>query len=82
MIDGIEDVAVISASDNLGHEKISAFIAMKEGFTAPTLSAIRQVVAKETADQMAPTGLYVLDSIPRLANFKPDTVRLRAMTQH
>ena len=82
MIDGIEDVAVISASDNLGHEKISAFIAMKEGFTAPTLSAIRQVVAKETADQMAPTGLYVLNSIPRLANFKPDTVRLRAMTQH
>jgi acyl-coenzyme A synthetase/AMP-(fatty) acid ligase len=81
-IDGIEDVAVISASDNLGQEMISAFVVMKEGFTPPALNTIRQLVAKETADQMAPTGLYVLDSIPRLANFKPDNVRLKAMTQH
>jgi hypothetical protein len=52
---------------------------MSEGARALSLNLVRRVVAKETAEHMVPAALHVLDFIPRLANFKPDLVRLRAL---
>jgi acyl-coenzyme A synthetase/AMP-(fatty) acid ligase len=79
-IDGVADAVVISESENPEDERLSAFIVMMDGIVPPSASAVRRVVASETADHMAPAELHVLSSIPRLANFKPDLVRLRAMT--
>lgn len=79
-IDGVADAIVISQGGNTEDERLSAFIAMAQGVAPPSATTVRRVVAKETADHMAPVEVHVLDSIPRLANFKPDLVRLRAMS--
>jgi acyl-coenzyme A synthetase/AMP-(fatty) acid ligase len=79
-IDGVTDAVVLSVADDARDDQIAAFIVMAPGAEPPSLSAVRGTVAKETADHMAPATLHVLDSIPRLANFKPDLVRLTAMS--
>ena len=78
-IDGVADAVVISETDGTQEERLAAFIVMAPGTTPPSRGAVRRAVAKETADHMAPAALHVLDSVPRLANFKPDLVRLRTM---
>ena len=40
---------------------------------------MRKAVTRETAEHMAPAEVRVLPAIPRLANFKPDLLRLEAM---
>jgi acyl-coenzyme A synthetase/AMP-(fatty) acid ligase len=79
-IDGVTDAVVLSGADDARDDQIAAFIVMAPGAEPPSLSEVRVTVAKETADHMAPATLRVLDSIPRLANFKPDLVRLTAMS--
>jgi acyl-coenzyme A synthetase/AMP-(fatty) acid ligase len=79
-IEGVTDAVALSESDDAEGEKIFAFIVMAEGIAAPSAGTVRHAVAKETADHMAPAAVHILDSIPRLANFKPDLVRLRAMS--
>jgi acyl-coenzyme A synthetase/AMP-(fatty) acid ligase len=79
-MDGVADAVVISAGENTQDERLSAFIVMTDGAAPPSASTMRRTVAKETAEHMAPAELHVLTSIPRLANFKPDLVRLRAMS--
>ena len=78
-IDGVSDAVVVSDAASNQEERLAAFIVMAKGVTPPSPGTVRHTVAKETADHMAPAILHVLDSIPRLANFKPDLVRLRAM---
>lgn len=78
-IDGVADAVVISRGGESAEERLCAFIVMEQGRTAPTLSAVRLAVTKETSEHMAPAMLRVLDAIPRLANFKPDLVRLNTM---
>jgi acyl-coenzyme A synthetase/AMP-(fatty) acid ligase len=78
-IAGVADAVVISEADTTSRERLSALIVMSEGVRPPSLNLVRRVVAKETAEHMAPAAVHVLDSIPRLANFKPDLVRLRAL---
>jgi acyl-coenzyme A synthetase/AMP-(fatty) acid ligase len=80
MIDGVADVVVVSYGGNSEDDRLAAFIVMAEGVAPPPASDVRRAVAKETADHMAPAEVHVLDSIPRLANFKPDLVRLKAMS--
>lgn len=80
MIDGVADVVVVSYGGNSEDDRLAAFIVMAEGVAPPPASDVRRAVAKETADHMAPAEMHVLDSIPRLANFKPDLVRLKAMS--
>jgi acyl-coenzyme A synthetase/AMP-(fatty) acid ligase len=79
-IDGVVDAVAISQGEDAEDMRLSAYIVMAAGVPPPAATAVRRVVAKETADHMAPADVRVLDSIPRLANFKPDLVRLRAMS--
>ena len=78
-IEGVADAVVISEADTTSQEKILALVVMSEGARPPSLNLVRRVVAKETAEHMVPAALHLLDFIPRLANFKPDLVRLRAL---
>ena len=80
-IDGVVEAVVISVGGEIQGERLAAFITMQPGVTQPTLGAVRIAVAAETADHMAPASVTVLDAIPRLANFKPDLVRLTAMAE-
>jgi acyl-coenzyme A synthetase/AMP-(fatty) acid ligase len=79
LIDGVADAVVISKGGESDEDRLAAFIVMDRGAKAPSLGAVRRAVIKETAEHMAPAALHVLDSLPRLANFKPDLVRLNAM---
>ncbi len=45
----------------------------------PQAAALRRAVVASTAEHMAPGEIRVLAEIPRLANYKPDLVRLDAM---
>jgi acyl-coenzyme A synthetase/AMP-(fatty) acid ligase len=78
-IAGVADAAVIS-SDKNQKERLAAFLVMAAGATPPSAGAVRRAVAKATAEHMAPAEVHMLNTIPRLANFKPDLVRLRAMS--
>jgi acyl-coenzyme A synthetase/AMP-(fatty) acid ligase len=80
-IDGVVDAVVISEADSSHAERLAAFIVIAAGAIAPSLGAIGRKVAKETAEHMVPASLHVLPSIPRLANFKPDLIRLRAISK-
>jgi acyl-coenzyme A synthetase/AMP-(fatty) acid ligase len=78
-IEGVTD-AVVIAGENKAEERLVAFIVMAEGIARPSPGVVRRAVASETAEHMAPAEIHMLDAIPRLANFKPDLVRLRAMS--
>ena len=77
-VNGVTDAVVISEGSATDGERVFAFVVMAVGVAPPSPAAVRRIVAEETADHMAPSELHVLDAIPRLANFKPDLVRLRA----
>ena len=79
-MDGVADAVVISEGESNHEERLLAFIVMAAGAAPFSPGAVRRAVAKQTADHMAPAELHVLESIPRLANFKPDLIRLRAMS--
>jgi acyl-coenzyme A synthetase/AMP-(fatty) acid ligase len=79
MIDGIADAAAIAENENTPDERLVAFIVMSPGAARVSAAEVRRAVAHQTADHMAPAAVHVLDSIPRLANFKPDLMRLRSM---
>lgn len=80
-ITGVTDAVVIAGENENERERLMAFIVMAKDVAAPSPGIVRRSVAKETAEHMAPAEIYVLDAIPRLANFKPDLVRLRAMAE-
>src|SRR5262249_20057094 len=78
-ITGVTD-AVVIAGENDAPERLVAFIVFAQGVAPPPLGVVCPAVARETAEHMAPAEIHVLDVIPRLTNFKPDLVRLRAMS--
>ena len=78
-MDGVADVAVMAAAEPSAAERVCAFIVMEAGEAPLSPGAVRRAVAEQTADHMAPEDVVVLESIPRLANFKPDMVRLKAL---
>ena len=81
MLDGVSDAAVIADNENTEFEQLVAFIVMQPGFQAPAAADVRRAVAQETADHMAPAVVHVLDYVPRLANFKPDLMRLKILSR-
>jgi acyl-coenzyme A synthetase/AMP-(fatty) acid ligase len=80
MLEGVTDAAAIVENENTPSEQLVAFIVMAPGLQAPSAADVRRAVARETADHMAPAVVHLLDSIPRLANFKPDLMRLKALS--
>jgi acyl-coenzyme A synthetase/AMP-(fatty) acid ligase len=80
-IEGVTDAVVIASDSNTERARLVAFIVMADGVTQPSPGLVRRAVAKEAAEHMAPAEIHVLAAIPRLANFKPDLVRLRALSE-
>jgi acyl-coenzyme A synthetase/AMP-(fatty) acid ligase len=78
-IPGVTDAVVVAGGDNAA-ERLMAFIVMAERVASPPPGVLRRAVARETAEHMAPAEIHILKAIPRLANFKPDLVKLRAMS--
>lgn len=77
-IEALADVAVIAASqDDKGEgDRLVAFIVPAPGAQLPSVSQMRRHVAGKTAEHMTPGDIRVLQAIPRLANHKPDLIRL------
>lgn len=77
-IEALADVVVITAShDGRGEgDRLVAFIVAEPGAQLPSVSQMRRHVAARTAEHMTPGDIRVLQAIPRLANHKPDLVRL------
>jgi len=80
MMQGVADAAAIAENENTPNEQLVAFIVMAPGVRPPSASDVRRAVARETAEHMAPAIVRVLDFIPRLANFKPDLMRLSSLS--
>ena len=80
-IDGVADAVLITTSDAAGAERLTAFVVLTPGSPSPSVATIRTAVAQQTAEQMVPAEIRFLDGIPRLANFKPDLMSLRAMSR-
>ena len=78
-LDAVTDVVVVAASRVDDGDRLVAFLVLEEGAAAPSLGAVRQAVAAATAEHMAPAEIHCVASIPRLANFKPDLIRLDAL---
>lgn len=75
-LDTVVDVAIIAASRAGEGDRLVAFLVLEPGAAQPSLGAIRQSISAATAEHMAPSEVHYLSEIPRLANFKPDLVRL------
>jgi acyl-coenzyme A synthetase/AMP-(fatty) acid ligase len=80
-IGGVADAVLITTSDAAGAERLTAFVVLTPGSPSPSVATIRTAVAQQTAEQMVPAEIRFLDGIPRLANFKPDLMSLRAMSR-
>ncbi len=78
-MEGVADAAAIAQNENTPNEQLVAFIVMLPGVRVPSAADVRRAVARETAEHMAPAIVRVLDVIPRLANFKPDLMRLKSL---
>ena len=78
-LDAVLDVAVVPASRVGEGDRLVAFLVLEDGATSLSLGAIRQAVGAATAEHMAPAEIHYTAEIPRLANFKPDLVRLGAL---
>lgn len=78
-MDSVSEVAVIAAAEPSAAERVCAFIVMEAGAAPPSPGAVRRAVAEQTAEHMMPEDVVMLESIPRLANFKPDMVGLKAL---
>ncbi len=76
---GVSDAVAVTPGRQDEADRIVAFVAFVPDAPAPAMAALRRAVAQETADQMAPAEIRVLDAIPRLANYKPDLVRLTSL---
>jgi acyl-coenzyme A synthetase/AMP-(fatty) acid ligase len=77
--EGVVEAVVVARSVKGGADTLAAFITLDESMPAPQAAALRRAVVAATAEHMAPAEIRVLAEIPRLANYKPDLVRLDAM---
>jgi acyl-coenzyme A synthetase/AMP-(fatty) acid ligase len=77
--EGVVEAVVVARSVKGGADTLAAFITLDDANTPPLAAALRRAVVAATAEHMAPAEIRVLAEIPRLANYKPDLVRLDAM---
>ncbi|RYG55503.1 MAG: hypothetical protein EON56_05550 [Alphaproteobacteria bacterium] len=77
--EGVVDTVVIAHSKPGESDTLVAFITVEDPAAPPKLSLLRSTVATATAEHMTPSRIHVLEAIPRLANYKPDLVRLSQM---
>ena len=77
-IEAVDDVVVIAAArDGQGEgDRLVAFVVTRAGAELPTIAQMRRHVAARTAEHMTPGEIRAVVAIPRLANHKPDLVRL------
>ncbi len=78
-VSGVTDAVAVIATRDGEADRIVAFVSFGGAAPAPTMAVLRRAVAEEAADQMVPSEIRVLEAVPRLANFKPDLVRLTAL---
>jgi acyl-coenzyme A synthetase/AMP-(fatty) acid ligase len=79
-LDGVAEAVVVCADVGAPHERLVAFVVTEDGGSTLSPGDVRRAVARQTADHMAPAGIHFVDAIPRLANLKPDLVRLTALS--
>jgi len=78
----VEDAVVTVYSRPGKPDGLAAFITLKPDSQAPALGDLRRQVRTATAEHMAPERIEILATIPRLANFKPDLVRLDTLLKN
>ena len=78
-MDAVADAVAISVGAEAGVERLCVFIVPAQDAEPPSSGEVRRWVAQQTASHMAPADVRRLNEIPRLANFKPDLVRLRSL---
>ena len=77
--EAVTDAVVIARSVADEADVLVAFITVEDSADPPEMATLRRSVSTATAEHMVPSEIVILPSIPRLANFKPDLVRLRQM---
>ncbi len=78
---GVSDAVAFTPMREGEADRIVAFVAFAPDAPRPSLADLRRAVAEDAADQMVPAEIRVLEVIPRLANFKPDLVRLASLIE-
>jgi acyl-coenzyme A synthetase/AMP-(fatty) acid ligase len=76
---GVVDAVVIAHAHEGAADTLAAFITLEDPANPPQAAALRRAVVAATAEHMAPGLILVVAEIPRLANYKPDMVRLDQM---
>jgi acyl-coenzyme A synthetase/AMP-(fatty) acid ligase len=74
--EGVAEAVVIAHSSAGQSDILVAFITVDDPAAPPSSSDLRRMIASGTAEHMVPAQIRVLPEIPRLANYKPDLVRL------
>lgn len=72
----VQDVKVVGVPDEFYGETVCACVVMKEGIPFDE-ERIRTFLSTRLTKQKIPTYFMVLDTIPKLANGKPDLVNIR-----
>lgn len=75
---GIADAAVLPVA-RASETRLAAFVVAEDD--PVDAIALRRHVQRETAPHMAPTHVYALGHLPRLASNKPDLVQLEALAR-
>jgi acyl-coenzyme A synthetase/AMP-(fatty) acid ligase len=79
-VDGITDAVVIVRTRDGEGDALVAFVTLDRPIDQLAELA-RETVMTATAEHMAPAAIHVLAQIPRLANYKPDLVRLDQLSK-
>ena len=74
---GVRQAVVMAREDAPGNETLAAYI-VPEREPAPTVSALRQVLAAQLPEHMVPSAFVLLDALPMTPNGKVDRRALPA----
>jgi acyl-coenzyme A synthetase/AMP-(fatty) acid ligase len=77
--DSVAEAVVVVKSAPGASDTLVAFVTAADPGAPIDASVLRRAVAVSVAEHMTPSQVRVLESIPRLANYKPDLTRLDAM---
>jgi O-succinylbenzoic acid--CoA ligase len=77
---GVREVAVTGVPDPEWGARVVAVVVPADPASPPTLESLRAQVSRELGRRAAPSGLVVVDDLPRLALGKIDRTALRRLT--